>query len=583
MLEFLKDRSTRKIIPLVLILFFTNVLAYCLFMFSMKAVNMSRAPSVELLYLAVIIFNSLLLPFVLCLCLFLFRSLALAIILQVGFLATILICSVYHQYFQSLPHIILLKQVYLLPFVSSHIAVQLIGKLQIFFIFLIFLLSWMIIKVHGHVKQLVISGETRKRMAIIGLLVMGIFVFKGVCVNAKTPVLLSLRFNSVDAIKKHGILPFYVSQIVENIFKEERQAVWPGKINGKDSAAQAVTGKAKSNIIIVQVESLDAHFFDYKIGDQYVMPRLHQLKQEGLFFENFFAQHRGGATTDAELSVLTGLLPLNTHSGFTTANFSKIHPLNKALSGHGYQTILMHSNVGSFFNRTLTYSLLGFDIFLDQDAYTGEATGRNMKDRAFLDQSAAMLRSFKEPFFAYLITMQLHGPFTHHTQDPNLFELDESMSYEERNYILSAREIDNAVADFMENLDQKGFLDDSIVLIFGDHESGLRWPFEEEKVCPGDKPCRVPLLVLGKGIPKEISYKAGSQVDLGPTILDLLGIQEPDGWVGSSLVREGEGRVVLNYGTPYVLKNNAHSVVKDPDTDKYLPFIDYSIAILDSK
>jgi len=95
--------------------------------------------------------------------------------------------------------------------------------------------------------------------------------------------------------------------------------------------------------------------------------------------------------------------------------------------------------------------------------------------------------------------------------------------------------------------------------------------------------CRVPLLILNTQQPSEINYKVGSHTDIGPTVLDILGIDEPSNWLGSSLLQKGEGVAVLNFGAPYVLKNKNNDVVRDLNNNYYMKFIDYSISVLDSK
>ena len=96
-------------------------------------------------------------------------------------------------------------------------------------------------------------------------------------------------------------------------------------------------------------------------------------------------------------------------------------------------------------------------------------------------------------------------------------------------------------------LKDKGYLDNSIVVISGDHGDGLgehghlghtRYLFQED--------IRVPLLVFGYEAGELKNNRFATHVDIAPTILDLIGATRPIGWRGQSLTSQPIDRITIH-------------------------------------
>ncbi len=106
---------------------------------------------------------------------------------------------------------------------------------------------------------------------------------------------------------------------------------------------------------------------------------------------------------------------------------------------------------------------------------------------------------------------------------------------------------DASIARIFAALDAKGYLRDSIVVILGDHGDGLgehghvghtRYLYQED--------IHIPLLVYGNGIERLQNDAFATQIDIAPTILDLLGLPEPAGWQGVSLAEPPGERLTIH-------------------------------------
>lgn len=590
----IKNNYYYFLVPLGIIFF--NIIAYylCLnsleLMYGFYPVDGFNASFVELIYKISPIYNSLIFPFLLLLIIYTLRSILLIIILQFFTLIMLLTYPIYYKYFLSLPHINLINQIYLLPPVINQVFSQLFGINELIISVCGLLSMGLSIKLSYDIRKKQFNIISPKKLLIFFLIIMTGYFIKGTLINLKRPIHRHGLVDTVRVAKLHGFNAVYLSQFIRGIFKGKKVIAWPGKINLKTQDV-IIRAKNKRNVIILQVETLDPQIIDYRLGPKYVMPYLSSLKKQGLFFKYFFSQRRGGGTSDVELSSLTSLIPLNTHSGFRTADYQKITPLSKVLREEGYYCAGIHANAGRYFDRTQSYSLMEFNAFFDQQAFQGEAAGWYSKDKAFFEQTIKILRSFTRPFFAYIITMQSHGPCRNYSIKPDIFDFNEFNEPQEdfQHYILTMHEVDQALEVFITQLEKYGFLKNTILIIYADSPLPVTYPMPvnyhssySENVCSVRyTPFHIPLIIIGPDVPSGVKYKVGSHIDIGPTILDLLGIEEPEGWLGSSLLQPGAGKAVLDYGRPYVLINEGEIVVQDHNHDNYLKFIDYSTSILD--
>jgi arylsulfatase A-like enzyme len=88
----------------------------------------------------------------------------------------------------------------------------------------------------------------------------------------------------------------------------------------------------------------------------------------------------------------------------------------------------------------------------------------------------------------------------------------------------------------------------------------------------------IPLFIFHKDLPPSIETKVGSHLDIAPTILDLLDIPEPSGWLGTSLFFKGKNTVLFNDLT--VIELNDNTPQKKIELE-YQPFVDYSNSIVE--
>lgn len=369
----------------------------------------------------------------------------------------------------------------------------------------------------------------------------------------------------------YGILPLYTMEAYSFITREE-QKPRPELKNIPYYKKQKQLSEIKAlpentNVILIQVESLDAKIIDYRQQGKEVTPFLNKLKSESLYFENFYAQKVNGSF-DADLSTLTSLYPVNRSYVFRDIDLGSFQSLPLLLKEKGYQTLAFHNNDRNFFNRAEAYPDFAFERFYSERYFNEEiypvAEDRRLgvNDYDFFNSSAEIIKKAAqkdEPFFAYLISLTSHTPFNFYPEEAveDFAEVNSSLV---QNYFKSISFLDSALENFTAKLKKAGLMENTLLLVYGDHESEIKTMeyqsgrdftiWHNVKV-----PYHIPLLIKHPEIENKVVAREGTTTDIAPTILDLLDFNElPDQFVGSSLFLDNQEPILFLHETPHILK-----------------------------
>ena len=544
-----------------------HLLCYLWVMAGMETVYNSRFIAAQMN----VLLNGLLAPTLLFLLMHLLapaRPLALAFIVvhHLLFLGACLLFAVYHGYYQALPTLHLFGQAGQLPFIFWQVILQLMGAKE--WLTLLLVCASLVVTLCW-ASALAWTQQGRHPWIASALLLL---LASGYWLKSEAVSRVAVDARDKAAFEIYGFLPYIKKQLAFYFDSRQLEPVaWPGKVN-PGIAAEARPRDLK-NVLVIQVESLDKWVIDYAVGGREVMPNLRRLKGQSLYFGNFFAQHEQGGSSDAELAALTSLLPQR-YPAFKSPSLSLAPSLARVLAAHGYHAVGMHGHTGRFWNRSTAYHWLGFHRFVERKSYTGDAAGGDSKDLAFFQQSLPMLQALPEPFFAYLITMQSHGPFRNYAEDAQPFNPPGPLGFPDtmERYLRSMHEVDAALGFLWRGLRQAGLLERTLVFLYGDHPS-----YVVPRRCIHHE-C-VPLLIHAPGLAAGTSPHLGSHLDIAPTVLALLGIAEPPKqWLGSSLLGTGPRRVVFRDG--FTLHRTADGRLARKQDGTPQPFIAYSHYLL---
>lgn len=251
------------------------------------------------------------------------------------------------------------------------------------------------------------------------------------------------------------------------------------------------------NVIVIHAESFQQFTMNLSFNNKELTPNMNKLASEGIYFSNFYAQESVGTSSDSEFTFNTSLTPAS--SGTVAINYydREYVTIPKLLKTQGYYTFSMHGNNGTFWNRNLLHESFGYDYFYNytKDYNIDETIGLGLSDKSFFKQSVAKIKDISKEhnnFYGTLIMLTNHTPFSYigpfsdysvdileETTDSKTNEVTTNTKHYLEgttmgNYLKSVHYADEAIGQFIEQLDEEGLLDNTVIVIYGDHDAKLK-------------------------------------------------------------------------------------------------------------
>ena len=250
------------------------------------------------------------------------------------------------------------------------------------------------------------------------------------------------------------------------------------------------------NVLVIHGESIQQFVMDTSINGVSLTPNLNKLASEGIYFDNFYAEESVGTSSDSEFTFSTSLMPAT--SGTVAINYwDREYPtIQKEFKNKGYYVFSMHGNNCSFWNRNLFHQSFGYEKFYCyNEAYDiDETIGLGLSDKSFFKQSVPYIKEINkehENWYGTLIMLTNHTPFSYideysdldvtykyNTVDKDGKVVEKSAPYLEGtvlgNYFKSVHYADEAIGQLLKDMDKEGLLDNTVVVIYGDHDAKIK-------------------------------------------------------------------------------------------------------------
>lgn len=341
--------------------------------------------------------------------------------------------------------------------------------------------------------------------------------------------------------------------------------------------------------------------------DETHTPTLCKLASEGFMFNNFYNPLWGVSTSDGEYVTLFGLMPKTGVWSFSrSSNNALPFSLANLLSAQGYLTNAYHNHSYTYYDRNKSHPNLGYD-------YYGVGNGLLVTNQ-WPESDVEMIENTVDdyvnssPFHIYYLTVSGHMNYNFYGN--NMCKKHEEdvadLSYSDaaRAYIACNMELDQAMEKLIEELDAAGVLDDTVIVLSGDH-----YPYgltnEEIEELRGDEIdsdfelYESTLIIWNAAMENTVVVdKPCSSLDIYPTLLNLFGLDYDSRLImGSDILSDSEPLVVLsNYSFLteqglYNSKTDTFTANEDANVDeeyardilaKVTDMFKYSAAILDN-
>jgi len=325
--------------------------------------------------------------------------------------------------------------------------------------------------------------------------------------------------SSVGAPLIARFLPERPGPDLASVFIEYRSSPWFRKRDGLAPVPPTGAVNAPEPLLVVLM-GIDAMRADVLEDPEYKqrLPQLRRLATRGAYFTK---AHSPSPSTTATFGAL-----------FSGKYYSML-PWERLGKGRlklvestpRFTQVLQQAHVHTIYIKTLgrVCAKSGIGLGFDEEV----PVGRSPRAKKVVDLAIQALKQAPpKPTFL----------FTHFTEPHAPYNLGGKNGSPKDRYVNEVRVVDRQIARFRRFLKRSGLDRRTILIIFADHgeafgEHGQR--FHARSVY--EELIRVPLIVHGPGIVRRRVATPVTLMDLGPTILDLFGLQTPGSYMGQSI------------------------------------------------
>lgn len=299
-----------------------------------------------------------------------------------------------------------------------------------------------------------------------------------------------------------------------------------------------LTGK-KPNVVLITVESFSADYAGFLGFANSLTPNLDEVAQNSLSFTRLYAT---GTRTVRGLEALSlSVPPTPGQSIVRRQDNGNMESLGDAFRQNGYQTDFIYGGYGYFDNMNDFFAGNGYTV-KDRNNIPEEEihdeTVWGVPDEILFDQVVKSLDEHQakgEPAFEMVLTTSNHRPFKFPKG-----RIDAPQGV--RNSVV--RYTDWAIKDFLDKASTKPWFDNTVFVIVADHQA-LAAGKADLPINRYHIPC---LIYAPKLIKAGQCNRLMSQIDVGPTLLGLLGMSYTSRFFGHDVfnVPESEDRAFIS-------------------------------------
>ena len=324
--------------------------------------------------------------------------------------------------------------------------------------------------------------------------------------------------------------------------------------------APPAEGWRPKNVVVIIMESFAGGYCGTLCATHPLTPEFDRLAGEGVLFTRAFANgthtHQGVYATLTSFPNLPGYEYLMKMME-ASQEFSGLPTL---LHNRGYRSIFLYNGLMSWDNKEGFFRNHGIDRFIGTDDYRNPVFVDPVWGVSDLDVYRRANQEFRElagtkPFLGVILTLSNHAPFN--LPDPLPFPRIITGDHLEGRFN-SMRYADWALGEFFREAGREAYFKETLFVLVGDH--GFAVPPHITPLALGR--FHVPLLFYAPGhLPAQRRDTVASQVDIGPSVMGLLGFDEPT---------QAWGR---NLFSPH-LKDPGFAVIKPSGSDEMVALIE---------
>jgi len=332
------------------------------------------------------------------------------------------------------------------------------------------------------------------------------------------------------------------SNFLEEVFSEENDSTSKNKYTGKFK---------NKNVIFLQMEGIDNWLLTEEI-----MPNTYSLLKNSINFTNHYSFYNGGGSTfNSEFAVNVGYMTPFTYpiNAYTLNKNDFPYSMANLMKQRDYSIKAFHMNSGEYYSRGINYSNFGYDQYFSLKDLNYYSDGSYELDRELILNPIFYEEMFNNEgkFVNYIITYSNHLPFNssrgvcrkllnmdYENEMLNMTksEKDEFINAlnltEEDCIIRQARETDYMVKLLIQSLKDNNLYNNTIIVAYADHYlyTADETIIGKYKDTTTNLVNHTPFFIWSAGLKGEKVTKVTSQLNILPTVLNMLGINYNEKW-----------------------------------------------------
>lgn len=333
--------------------------------------------------------------------------------------------------------------------------------------------------------------------------------------------------------EEYNVLDIDFQKLIENETNKEIIEIHEYLSKQEPTSKNEYTGIFKDkNLIVIVAES----FSELAIRED-LTPTLYKMNNQGFNFKNFYTPLFPVSTADGEYLTDTSLIPAEgTWSIEKVAGNYIPYSYPNALKSQGYKTYAYHNYDYNYYNRQEYFKTMGYDNYLAK----GNGLEERMSFKEFPASDYEMIKSTvsdyinEDKFIAYYMTISGHIEYdTSNAIVRKNWDKVKDLPYSDKAkaYLATQIELDLAMEELISQLKQNNKIDDTVIIITGDHypygltldEMNELSTYERDRTF--DK-FRMPFILYNSQIKENIEIqKYAWSLDVLPTMLNLFGVE----------------------------------------------------------
>lgn len=332
------------------------------------------------------------------------------------------------------------------------------------------------------------------------------------------------------------------------------------------------------NLIVIMMESVNDIFLD---AEYY--PNFNKLVSEGWYWENNYSPRNSCATMNNEFSGMTSLYSIyNTCTASKFKDNTYYESIFNLYNRHNYVTFSAHNYTEAYYPRKKIHTNMGSGEYygVQKLKIPYENEYRNWSsDKDFMEKMLTIIDDKTkdgEPFMTWLTTVSSHQPYSVDSNEGNkYYNMTKSTKYptDVRRYMSKLKILDDGLGVLLEGLESRGILDDTVIVLYGDHYPYGISTKKLNKVLDYDtaedlNAERVPFVIYNSQMEEsKVFSDYTSYINILPTIANLFNLDyDPRLYVGDDLLSKDYQSLVVfadgSWKNEYAFYNASKNKIK---------------------